>query len=369
LIARIALALFLGLLPLPARAQFDLLPGYDPPALRGPDAAAGAVIWNHGKSGTQADLFGETPFLMDAFRDAGWDVFRLHRKGTHDGEESGTRALIAHGRRLREQGYGRLVSAGQSFGGWISYLAAGRAENLFTGIVTLAAAAHGQAGQSTHWQLNADHLFAMARGIASTRVASFFFARDPYDPGGRGSKLSEILLARGLPSMMVEAPAGFEGHGVGQSLAFGRRFGPCVLAFIAAPAPTARESCEPDLTPALADFALPTTLRLDAGRDALVGRWWGWYPQGREAMLIVRNVSGHKVEAIYAWTAQNRRPSEQPGHQSRVGRLDPASGAIRFDEKGRPLIDIRQREDGLMDIHWSREDGSGAVSAVLRRID
>src|SRR5258708_7629079 len=64
-----------------ARAEFPLEPAYPTVSMKGPPGAKGAVVWNHGINflyGREASAT-PVPILMTAFRDAGWDVFRLLR--------------------------------------------------------------------------------------------------------------------------------------------------------------------------------------------------------------------------------------------------------------------------------------------------
>ena len=128
-------------------------------------------------------------------------------------------AGLAEAEKLKAEGYARIVSAGQSFGGWISYFAAVRRAGLFHAIVATAPAMFGEASTSPEWRLNADRLYMLAEKINSTRVMSFFFPQDPYDPGGRGRHIAKILNAHGIPNVMIDRRPGLEGHGVSRTLA------------------------------------------------------------------------------------------------------------------------------------------------------
>jgi hypothetical protein len=357
----------------PAKAQFDLLPGYDAGS-RGPEAAKGAVIWNHGRTANGRDANGETPFFLDALRDAGWDVFRLQRSAAVDTEEASTLALIGHAEALRAQGYKRIVSAGQSFGGWISYFAAAKRAGLFHAIIATAPAAHGEAGTSPDWKLNADRLYALAESINPTRVMSFFFQGDPYDPGGRGRHIAKILTARGIPNVMIDRRPGLEGHGVSRTLAFARVYESCVRDFVELPQLPRGFTCGLGPSrPVDGDFALPAAAvaarQVPGPAKPFAGRWFGWYAQGRQMMLIVQSATASSVTATYAWSAQFRDPEDVPGHRLRHGRIETGTGKLVFDEPGQVRLEFTRRQDGGLDVLWTRTSDGLAVKGQVRRVE
>lgn len=367
----VVVALWLGLAP--AWAQFDRVPGYGTP-LRGPEKAKGAVIWNHGKTADGSEADGETPFFLDGLRDGGWDVFRLHRSAAIDGEEASTLALIAEAEALKAQGYARIVSAGQSFGGWISYFAASRRPGLFDAIIATAPAAHGQSGKSASWKLNADRLYALAESLSATRVMSFFFQNDPYDPGGRGRQIGKILTARGIANVMIDRRPGLEGHGVARTLAFARIYEDCIRDFVElAKLPPGFTCGLGPSRPVTGDFVLPAgaapARELPAAARPFAGRWFGWYTQGRQMMLIVRSATASRVTAVYAWSAQFRDPEDEAGHRLRHGRIETRTGKLIFDDPGQSRIEFTRRSDGGMDVLWMRVSDGLSVRGLVHRVD
>lgn len=66
--------------------------------------------------------------------------------------------------------------------------------------------------------LNATVLFDFLERLRSARTMVAFFANDPYDTGGRGVRAEEILTRLGLPHLVMDRPAGFGGHGAGESV-------------------------------------------------------------------------------------------------------------------------------------------------------
>ncbi len=371
-LAAVLLAFFVW----PAHAQTELLPGYIDRPPRGAEEAKGAVIWNHGLA-RLAEAAGETPFFVDHLQRAGWDVFRLQRRWASDRPEDSSAALIAEARKLKAQGYRKIVTAGQSFGGWISVIAAGKTKNLFDAVVATAPAAHGEVGVSTSWRLNADNLYDIAADMNPSRTLVFLFENDPYDPGGRGPKLDRILSDRGVPHAIVDRPPGFVGHGIGQSHAFAHVYGPCVVAFVEAPSIARNFSCDPYIPKAPgAGFALPQEIKIvPPPKDAspvlakMLGRWYGWYDVGRQVMLIVDEIGRDRAIAYYATTAQFRREGDRGTTTRRKGEFDAATGTLSFTEKGRTPLTYRLRDDGKMDATWTSADGKNSLTTVLRRVD
>src|SRR5262249_20179988 len=135
----------------PAAAQTALLPGFPDLPLRGPSAAKGAVIWNHGKA-TLADA-SEQPIngYTAVLRDAGWDVFRLNRKRMGDTEYDSEVALGEAVDKLHHDGYGKVVLAGQSFGAWTSIRVGAKHADLHA-IVATAPAAHGSRSSGANFR-------------------------------------------------------------------------------------------------------------------------------------------------------------------------------------------------------------------------
>lgn len=357
-----------------ARAQTELLPAYDDAPLAGPAKAKGAVIWNHGLS-RLSESKSITPFYADALREAGWDVFKLTRKWASDRLYDSTEALLAEGRKLRAQGYKNVVSAGQSFGGWISYNAAGKANVPFDAIVATAPAAHGTWATNENWRKNADNLYAMAGDVrAPMKVLTFFFNKDDYDPGGRGAEVRRRLTAGGVPNIIVDYPPGLIGHSIGGSKAFANLYGACIAAFIEPGPLRAGFSCA-DHPLAKADFPLPKDLKMvpppanaPPVLARMVGRWHGWYDSGRPVMLIVHEVDQDRVMAIYSTQPQYRSATDKANYTRRRGEFDATSGLLRFSETN-TLLEYKLRSDGRLDALWQRKGSAAKLVTILTKVD
>jgi dienelactone hydrolase len=363
------------LLALPATAQ-ELLPGYPDRIPLGPMTAKGAVIYSPGLSRANQTV-GETPFVIDALQESGWDVFRLQRPGPDEFIDQWISALRGAARRLRDRGYRKLVLAGQSFGGWISLGAAGVGEP-FHAVIAFAPAAAGSQRDSPDWAMNAGGLYELAERATADRMLIFLFDGDDFDPGGRGERLKEIVGRRDLTASIVDRPFGLSGHVAGLTRGFARRFAPCIRDYIETVSPAPRFVCGGEAPAStLSDFALPKDLpRVPPPRDtppalaALAGRWYGVYPVGREILLVISDVEGERVRAVYSFGPLARDVDPENGYTLRRGSFRPESGVLVFSEPQLlSTLECRLGPDGRLDIVWtSRQTGTKQV-ARLRRLD
>ncbi len=360
----------------PASAQTELLPGYADHPLRGPAAAKGAVIYSHGLE-RSAEATPEMPYVLDPLRDSGWDVFRLQRRWAADTLPSSAGALYEVLRKLRGEGYDKVVLAGQSFGGWISLAVATGREPVHA-VVALAPAAFGTPADSPIWTHNADGLYEMAEALNAARTVVFLFDGDDYDPGERGEKLREIFARRDVVGAVVDRPVGLAGHGVGLSRGFARRFGDCLRDFIETTSPSPRFVCggEPPVA-ALNDFTLPpdarvrqTTTDTEPGLRAILGRWYGVYPNGREVLLIVTEVGRDRARAIYSFGPLSRHQENQSAYTPRRGEYSPASGTLAFTEpQASSKLEARLAPDGRLDFTWTHRQSGAQLKARLRKVE
>jgi pimeloyl-ACP methyl ester carboxylesterase len=191
------------------------------------------VIWSHGRSLQKECDLAPTPDYIGAFRSAGWDTFRLNRPSSIDTLQDGADALAGAADTLKHRGYRRVVLAGQSFGAFISLIAAGRSEAV-DAVIGTAPAAYGSAQSNPFgFELNATRLYDLLTAVRRARVALFFFEGDIFDPGGRGPTSNQILGTRGLAHLVVDRPAGLPTHWAAASAPFATQFGPCLVAFAA----------------------------------------------------------------------------------------------------------------------------------------
>lgn len=224
----------LAAMPLqPAHAQIALVPAQSPDTFLGPQQARGAVIWSHGRSLDTEDSTAPTPDYIAALQQAGWDTFRLNRLRAVDTLEASGAALAQQAEALKRLHYRRVVLAGQSFGGFLSLIAADQS-NAVDAVIATAPAAYGSVDSNpTGYGFNAIKLYPLLRAVRHAHVALFFFAQDIFDPGGRGATADRILAARHLPHLVIDRPASLSTHWAASTPLFAERFGGCLAAFAA----------------------------------------------------------------------------------------------------------------------------------------
>jgi pimeloyl-ACP methyl ester carboxylesterase len=216
-----------------AAAQTALVPAQDAASLLGGERAQGAVIWSHGRSLQRECSLAPTPEYIASFRTAGWDTFRLNRPRTADTQAASGAALADAAEALKHRGYRRVVLAGQSFGAFISLIAAARSDAV-DAVIATAPAAYGSAESNPRgFAQNAAVLYDLLGAVRRARVALFFFEGDVFDPGGRGPMVDRILAAHGLTHVVVDRPAGLLTHWAAVGPAFATQYASCLVAFAA----------------------------------------------------------------------------------------------------------------------------------------
>src|SRR5438874_3445714 len=100
-----------------------LEPAFSEPSI-GPAQAKGVVVWSHGRSINAEDSQSPTPSYLRALRDNGWDALRFDRASRGDTLTESTAHLVEHVSELKHKGYKQVVLAGQSFGAFLSLMAA-----------------------------------------------------------------------------------------------------------------------------------------------------------------------------------------------------------------------------------------------------
>jgi pimeloyl-ACP methyl ester carboxylesterase len=233
-----------------AGALTALVPAQEAAGLLGSERARGAVIWSHGRSLQKECSLAPTPEYMGVFRAAGWDTFRLNRPGIGDTLPASGAALAEAAETLKQRGYRRVVLAGQSFGAFISLIAAGRSDAV-DAVIGTAPAAYGSAESNPGgFAQNAAGLYDLLGAVRRARVALFFFEGDVFDPGGRGPMADQILTARGLAHIVVDKPAGLPTHWAAAGTVFAAQYASCLIAFAAGNSPAGTLDCGARLDPA-----------------------------------------------------------------------------------------------------------------------
>ena len=370
ILAALLVALAAAIGPRSSAAKTRFGPGFPDHPLLGAEAASGAVIWNHGTTayyGAIDPSQSPMPVVVTLFLEAKWDVFRLDRPPQGEALSSSVGALLAAIGQLRAERYRKIVLAGQSAGAWISLVAAGRSADIYA-VVGTAPAYYGV--DRPRYLMNASALYNYLDEIKGARIMVSYFRDDPFDPGGRGPQTAEILARHGVAHLVIDQPDGLSGHGAGGSGSFYRRFGACVLAMVGDGPVPQRNECESHWGEAPSgDVPLPKDLVITAPLEGpvarFVGKWWGTYVNGREAILVVTGGAGDRIEAIYA-EGPPVGSAGKSGFTARTGQL--SGDTLAFDEPGKPTLRCRLNAEGILDAEWVSPDGRSRLTSALRRL-
>lgn len=200
----------------------------------GPGQARGAYLWAHGRAAGGADSRGGQPQPhVRAFNNAGYDVLRLDRDPMGDETEAGAAAMRQALAELRRRGYTRVIAAGQSRGAW-NALQALAEPGLVDAVIAIAPAAHGPTGSPAHaWALDDLRRVVAAARAPSARVVVANFRDDEYDPDPPArAAIFGALTGRAEALLLLDRPAGINGHGGGNDWRFTLRYATCLLDFV-----------------------------------------------------------------------------------------------------------------------------------------
>lgn len=382
------LVVSIGLLASASAFAMGLDPALPEPAL-GPKKAKGVVVWSHGRSINSEDSKSPTPAYLEALREDGWDVLRFDRLSRGDTLNDSTRRLVDYTAALKKKGYKQVLLAGQSFGAFLSLMAADASAQV-DAVIATAPAAYGSFDEFyDSWRLNATKLYPLLEQVQRARVMVFYFHGDNFDPGGRGERSREILAERGLGFSVVDQPAYLTTHWAASSGLFLRRFGDCIRTFaddgdlkgemVCNPRwgtmPSAELKLPPDMVePRARHASLPTVTATGSGASPRAARasvrfrdvWYGFYPNGREVLLGIESTQGNQLTAIYSVG-----PSIDNKHDAvwtrRKGRI--TNDGFVFQESGKSTLQFRPRQDGGLTALWISTDGKTSMTGSLKPID
>jgi hypothetical protein len=199
----------------------------------GPERARGVYVWAHGRSPGGADSRGSQPQPhARAFNNAGYDIIRLDRDPRLDETEAGAAWMRKALAELRARGYRRVVAAGQSRGAWNALQALDQ-PGLADAVIAIAPAAHGPTGSPAHaWALDDLRRIVARASAPGARVAIANFQGDPFDPDPtQRAAIFRSFTGRVGALMVLDRPAGIEGHGGGNDWRFTTRYAECLLDF------------------------------------------------------------------------------------------------------------------------------------------
>ena len=364
-------------------------PAFEGPAI-GPAKAKGVIVWSHGRSINAEDSESPSPAYLTALRDDGWDVMRFDRMSHGDTLSDSTKRLVDYTAQLKHDGYKQVVLAGQSFGAFLSLMAADSSSDV-DAVVATAPAAYGSFDDFyDSWRLNATRLYPLLERVKRARVMVFYFHGDDFDPGGRGERSRAILSQRGVGYAIVDQPAYLSGHWASSTGLFLRRYGNCIRDFANNDRLKGELPCEPlwgstpsadlKLPPELADPKLARTAAAPASPTGSASPatadgkatggfrdvWYGFYPNGREVLFGVETAHGDDLSAVYAIgpSVDNKHPAAWTRRKGRV-----IEDSFVFEEKGKSTLRLHARQDGGLSATWISADGKTSMTAHLKPID
>ena len=264
------------------------------PAL-GPQFAKGLVIWNHPVAANGQGVSVATVPAIGGLAALGWDVIRLQRNprlpAAWENRLAEVReSLTQEVAQARALGYGRIILAGQGFGGGLALEAAKTIDGLYAVIAFAPNTGDGLASIDRTW--------SQLREARATRVVVLFPAGDQQVPQVRGTGARDLLNARaGLPFLLVDEDSGVHGNDGADSMAFGV-YATCMDYFLA-----------PDAAPHAGEFhcgtdELPAALARMGAKSHGGEAWFGYSTRGLETYVelpAATSPTGAVSPILYGW--------------------------------------------------------------------
>ena len=331
----------------------------------GPENAQGAVIWNHGISGTSRSWMAPAPPALRLLQARGWDVIMLKRHHGAEGDNALYRTVqrtLEEAKALKKAGYRKVVLAGQSFGGYVTLEAIDTSPDIDAAI----ALAPGVRSSSAAGRLDASVTDRLLQSAKVGRLALLFPKHDSlFNYAERGGSAKAILSQRALPYLLVDETSDITGHGGGVTGRFALRYGPCLADFLAAASlPGTRFTCPPatDGWPVVRELLLPpgearpTFLRDGSGFPAPVAALAGprWALMG-DSLVLVGLVDGGNAQLRLFYRSTT----------STGGLFDATlkDNAIHATLANKSTVTLKPDADGT--ITWTASDRSRSIDAPL----
>lgn len=209
---------------------------------QGPAKAAGILFWNHGQAGNGEASWQNGPApVIRLFAERGWDVWLVQRNPRCEGrwEQRGSTYianLLREVEAAREQGYRRVLVAGQSYGAGTA-LGAGQS-NRVDGVLAFALS-HGRGNcrdpKTFTPQMIPQQERYIREGIAQDRASRLLISmgKDDHCVGHSFTPLIAEALAK-KPIAYIhfdEAAMPFSGHSAAMKREFAAMFGECIYKF------------------------------------------------------------------------------------------------------------------------------------------
>jgi hypothetical protein len=363
----------------PAFADFPYL---------GPDHAKGVILWSHGVSGRDPEWPYPPPDVIKDFARAGWDVVKLQRNNLHEAgwTVSGTRhvaRLVGRIGQAHDDGYQRIIAAGQSYGGAISLEAAARTDLLF-GVMAFAPGhgsdACGRMGGFSTWRMSDNLPDMLAGAVTAERAARAVVVLADGDECQGHNEPSPLIHAAlghtGRSFIHLDASMPVRGHLAAMTEQFRRWYGPCLIAYLdpghavangetrcAAPAPAPRFLLPADYRPPAASPDRP---------DGLAGAWSGDYVSpatsadyNRDVCVVIEPAKDGEISALTAFGAGMDKRLSMVTFERRFER-DGAAFVYRGNAAYRMALAPDPRKDAL-DLAITSINGKVTWKGVLKR--
>jgi pimeloyl-ACP methyl ester carboxylesterase len=337
-------------------------------ALNGPEKAQGIIIWNHGIHQTTEQWRTPVPPVFRLLQVRGWDVITIkrHNLGETSTERSLYRAVertLEQVRHEQQQGYGKIVLAGQSFGGYITLDAAEQSANVFA-VIAMAPGVR-LVGGGAGSRLDPSVTDRSLRRLKVERVA-LVLPKDDAIFGNvvRGPGAEKILRARALPYLLLDETSGLTGHGGGVTAKFALKYGICLNEFLSAQGLQAgRFAC-----PAIDEWSVALEVLFPrhleslsnaapAGLEPLAGRW---YTLLEDSLIVfaLADAGGPQPRVIYRWSI--------PQIGGGLYHAMIAEGRVHVTLPSRARIVVEPAPGGPT-LTWTSADGARVLRATLMK--
>jgi len=217
---------------------------------RGPDRAAGLVLWSHGQIGNrQPSWHGGAPPVIRLFADKGWDVVLVQRNERCEGDwahkgRDYVDNLVGEVARARQRGYASILVAGQSYGAGTALGAAGRSDDI-SGVMAFALS-HGRGSCRSPRAFTPSmipmHAAYIKQAIAEARAPRILISmgKDDHCVGHSFTPLvASGLAAKKAAYIHLDESMAFLGHGAAMTPEFAATYGECIVTFFTQePAPS-----------------------------------------------------------------------------------------------------------------------------------
>ncbi len=338
--------------------------------MSGPERAHGIIIWNHGISGTNPSWRAPAPPAFRLLQARGWDVIMLKRHHLAETMPGGPLArsverTLQEAAAQRKLGYGKVVLAGQSFGGYVTLEAIDTAPDIFAAI----ALAPGVRSTNAAGRFDATSIEQILQRARVGRLALVFPGNDAvFGDAARGERAQLILGRREIPYLMVDETSEITGHGGGGTGRFALRYGLCLAEFLAASTlPAGRFTCPTpgDDWSVVRELLMPPGNRvpnfavdpatLSGGLASLIGPRWALLG---DSLVVVAPVAAPGGLRLFYRSA---------GSAGGVFDVKIAGGSLQAVLSNKSVVTLSPEGDGS--ITWTSSNGSIVLKAPLRRGD